>query len=129
MSDPSWRKRIMDQLVGPRTKHPVDLASRQQPDHDPSQPTDPNRLSVTTPPDVPAYVSLVRLMQRTKDDNTSEGGKRSSTAMVGSTMVLDYFSYGVKVYVRHGLLDGTLKVIIEDSEGRETVAEYERGDN
>jgi hypothetical protein len=48
-----------------------------------------------------------------------------SQALKGHTLEIDAFTYGVIVYVRIGT-DGNLKVIVEDSDGRETLAEYNK---
>jgi hypothetical protein len=126
----TWRKAFIDQLVGPRKATPVDLAAvnAAHADHDTSQPSDPEALRVAVPPDLPMYLSLHRLTQKTKDDNTADGGHRASNAYVGSTLTLDAFTFGVKVYVRHGRADGTLRIYIEDTDGRELIAEYQEQD-
>lgn len=62
----------------------------------------------------PAYMRWLRILDKT-DDNV--------TRLLGHTMELDVYGFGVKVYVRIGQ-DGTLKVFVEDSEGREVLASY-----
>lgn len=119
----AWNTRLLESLVGKRTKAEVDLAkANERHMTKPSQPNDDDVASVVVPPDCPFYLKVYRLNQKTKDHKPP----RVSTAFLGTTVELDYFTFGVKVYVRQGLMDGTLKVIVEDSEGREVVAHYEK---
>lgn len=80
-------------------------------------------LGVHTPFDCPMYVRCYRLMSDTKEHDPKR--KIFSQALKGHTLQVDAFTFGVKVYVRIGK-DGNLKVIVEDSDGRETVAEYNK---
>lgn len=74
-----------------------------------------------SPYDMPMYM---RFWRRLTD---LVGGSRDN---LGSTAELDLFPWGVKVYVRHDRsrvkgVRGKIHIIIEDSDGRETVATYE----
>jgi hypothetical protein len=116
------RPDILKRLVGKRRKHEVDLSelARRYSEYEYA---DPNQKGVFLPFDLPVYATAYRLVQPTEDHDPP---MRDSQAMLGWTVVLDAFTHGVKVYVRIGLQDGTLKVFVEDSEGRDLVAGYEK---
>lgn len=115
----SRRRDILSRLTGPRKKteallgHYVEHYFR-----------DPNTSGVFAPFDFPVFIRAYRLTQNTKDHDPE--AMRYSNAMVGWTLEIHAMTYGVKVFIRLGLLDGTLKVMIEDSEGITTVASYEK---
>jgi hypothetical protein len=121
-ADKARRKRLLDSLVGKRRKHEVDLSVMAKRYVDYTY-ANPDQGGVFPPFDFPVYVQAFRLMQDTKDHAPP---LKDSQAMLGWTLVVDAFTYGVKVYVRIGLVDGTLKVFVEDSEGRDLAASYER---
>lgn len=76
------------------------------------------------PVDFPGYLRAMRIL----DANpvvTGPNGCAKAYNQLGSVLELDMYSFGVKVYIRHGR-DGTLKVIAEDSEGRELLAEWSK---
>lgn len=76
------------------------------------------------PFEFPAYLRFWRRVLRRQ-----EGRKRQSSDHLGTTLEVDVYSFGIKVYLRYDLpLDGVgrLKVIVEDGDGLNTVAEYER---
>lgn len=96
----------------------VDMDANSRPiGHDEHGTEDGERCYVRLPYDVPAYMRAMRLVDVLKQ------GKSTSSNHVGWTIELDCFTLGVKVFVRIGR-DGTLKVITEDSEGKEVVANY-----
>ena len=75
------------------------------------------------PFEFPAYLRFWRRIERTLK------GKHDSSKHLGTTLEVDVFPFGVKVYVRWDMpLTGTggLKVIVEDADGMTTVASYER---
>lgn len=76
------------------------------------------------PMDVPIYCTVHRLMVNNKEHRPP---KVMSRALVGHTITLEDPTWGVKVYVRRGMGDDkTLKIMIEDGDGIECVATYER---
>lgn len=97
----------------------VDLAHLNQ---EPTEYRD-GALGVHMPFDMPIHVKAFRLMSDTKEHNPKH--KVFSQGLKGHTLEVDAYTYGVKVYVRIGT-DGNLKVIVEDSDGRETLAEYNK---
>lgn len=77
------------------------------------------------PYDFPGYVRFWRrLVDRTK-------GKAASVDHLGTTMEIDCYPFGVKVYIKHerptkrGQAGGRLVLIVEDHEGRESLATYD----
>lgn len=127
MSEAPWRRRLLEQLVGKPIVTPVDVAAANAPhvDHAPSQPRDPDVLAVATPADLPLYL---RLFRRTQKLDTGDRKHASSTTALGYTMELDLFTFGVKLYVRTDYPKGNVKIILEDAEGRETIATYTQED-
>lgn len=106
--------------MGQRQPKEVDLAHLNQ------EPTayEDGSLAVHMPFDMPVYVRAFRLMSDTREHDPKH--KVFSQGLKGHTLQVDAFTFGVKVFVRVDT-DGNLKVIVEDSDGRETVAEYNRG--
>lgn len=75
---------------------------------------------VRLPMDFPGYLRALRI--------TKEGRKNGAAVIydqVATTLELDCFGFGVKLYVRAGR-DGTLKIFTEDADGRELIASYTR---
>lgn len=121
-TDVGWREAAMASLVGKREKVRVDLSKNKDvARHAPSQPADPDVAGVVVPMDTPMYVKLHRLMQSRK----VRGGKEVR-GLVGHTLEVDVFTHGVTVYVRYGMLDGKLKVMVKDDDGLKTLAEYSK---
>lgn len=79
-------------------------------------------LGVHLPNDIPLYCRAFRLMGEIEDRDD----KRKVAALDGWTVQLDAFTFGVKVYLRIGM-DGTLKLFIEDADGRQKLVEWEKG--
>lgn len=79
---------------------------------------------VRVPFEVPAYMRIVRILKE-QPEPVKHSTQYSGRVSVGTTIELDYYTIGVKIYVRCGK-DGTLRIITEDSDGRETVASWER---
>jgi hypothetical protein len=79
---------------------------------------------VRMPFEVPAYMRIVRILKH-DPETLKHPTQYSGRVSVGSTIELDYYTLGVKVYLRYGK-DGTLRIITEDGDGRETVAKWER---
>jgi hypothetical protein len=106
-------------MAGTRQPKEVDLA------HLNAEPTEyqDGGLGLHMPFDMPVYVKAFRLMSDTREHDPK--AKVFSQGLKGHTLEIDAFTYGVKVYVRIGT-DGNLKVIVEDSDGRETLAEYNK---
>jgi len=78
---------------------------------------------VMLPMDFPAYMRMLRILSK-----EAKAERRSQIPVhdhLGTTMELDFITMGVKVYIRHGR-DGTLRVIGEDAEGRELLAEWKK---
>ena len=75
--------------------------------------------------EIPAYMRLVRILKKEVEPVKYPETQGTGRVSVGSTIELDYYTFGVKVYIRNGK-DGTLRIITEDSEGREVVAKWER---
>lgn len=70
------------------------------------------------PMDFPGYLRALRVLKKRPDGQNEQAA---------TTLEVDCFTFGVKVYIRAGFTgDRTLKVIVEDSEGRTCVASYER---
>lgn len=87
------------------------------------QPVDRGEMCYFVAPfEAPVYIRWTRVL---KNVPASPGMSGEVPALVAQTMEVDCFTFGVKVYVRIGM-DGTLKVITEDADGRETVASYTR---
>lgn len=76
---------------------------------------------VRLPFDLPCYMRVIRV---TNPPRTDIAAKMYDPVAI--TIELDFFIIGLKLYVRVGN-DGTYKIITEDSEGRELLAQYERG--
>lgn len=74
--------------------------------------------------EVPAYMRLVRILKK-EVEPTKYSTQGTGRVSVGATIELDYYTLGVKVYLRWGK-DGTLRIITEDSDGRETVASWKK---
>lgn len=80
-----------------------------------------------SPYDMPLYVRFFRRLTQQTTGRKSHTGEH-----LGSTVELAFYTFGVTVYVRHDRAtakDGSgakLHVIVEDDEGREVVASYER---
>jgi hypothetical protein len=90
------------------------------------QPVDRGEMCYyATPMEFPAYLRFWRRVSKVARSKT-----RDEYAHLGTTMELDVFQFGVKVYARWDMPDAEgntkLKIIIEDQEGLTTVAEYER---
>lgn len=77
---------------------------------------------VRLPMDFPGYLRVMRVTKQPVVDGT---GKATIWEPVAVTLELDMFTFGVKLYVRVGK-DGTCKIISEDGDGREKLAEYTR---
>lgn len=80
-----------------------------------------------SPYDMPAYVRFWRRLV----DRSDRKRKIASADNLGTTMEIDAYTFGVKIYVRYDRAQtkgGTTKlmVIVEDHEGLETLATYER---
>ena len=74
------------------------------------------------PMDFPGYLRALRVLKPGHGKLASKDHEH-----VATTLEIDVFTHGVKVYIRAGLLsDRSLKIIVEDSEGRSCVAAYER---
>jgi hypothetical protein len=78
-----------------------------------------------SPYDTPMYL---RFWRRLVDKTV---GKNSTMDNLGSTAEMDYYTFGVKLYVRYDrpqTKGGTSKLtfILEDGDGREVMASYER---
>lgn len=97
----------------------ADLAAINQ---QPTEYTD-GSVGVHAPFDCPVYVRVYRLMTDTREHDPKR--RIFSQGLTGHTVQLDAFTFGVKVYLRIGR-DGNLKVITEDSDGREVVAEWQK---
>jgi hypothetical protein len=78
-----------------------------------------------SPYDMPMYLRFWRrLVDKTVRKNTTMDN-------LGSTAELDFYTFGVKVYLRYDRPQSKggaskLSVILEDGDGREVVASYER---
>jgi len=73
------------------------------------------------PNDVPLYVRAFRLLGEFND--ATDGHVVGS--LEGWTVQLDAWTFGVKVFLRIGM-DGTLKLFIEDHDGRQKLVEWEK---
>lgn len=74
------------------------------------------------PMDFPGYLRALRILK--PNEGTLAASAHVQTA---TTLEVDCFTFGVKVFIRAGFVgDRTLKIIVEDSEGRTCVASYER---
>lgn len=100
-----------------RKKVEADLPALNQ---TPTEYTD-GSMAIHVPFDCPAYVRVHRLMKPTREHDPKR--KIFSSGLEGHTITIDCFTFGVKVYVRLGR-DGSLKVISEDAEGRETLSTW-----
>src|SRR5262245_17035008 len=98
-----------------RRREPVEVDLKKQ--GGPTAYTD-GSMGVVLPSDIPVYLRTFRLVER--DDTRPRG---SGDALVGWTVQLDCFTYGVKVLLRIGR-DGTLRLFVEDGDGREKVVEW-----
>lgn len=108
-----------------RTKHPVDLALYNNPKFAGRMYRDPDVDGFGLPMDLPMFAKVYRLMKDTPDHNQKK--KVHSRALVGHTLEICDPTYGVTIYIRRGMGDDqTLKVFIEDADGREVVAEYSK---
>lgn len=74
------------------------------------------------PFELACYMRVVRIL-KAEPEPTKSATQYSGRISLGTTVELDYYTMGVKIFVRHGK-DGTLKVFTEDSEGRQVVAEW-----
>ena len=79
------------------------------------------------PMEFPAYVRFWRRVTRT----VNKSSKGSSGAHLGTTMEVDVFQFGIKLYVRWDMAHtnggkAVLKIILEDEDGMNTIASYER---
>lgn len=109
-------------MASDRTAHPVDLAPLNSERAQTGMYRDPDVNAFGLPMDVPIWCKVYRLMRNTKQHKPPLVNSR---ALVGHTIELHDPTYGVTVYIRRGMGDDqTLKVMIEDGDGRETVAEY-----
>lgn len=81
---------------------------------------------IVTPYDVPVYVRVHQVMEETENHKPP---KSYSKGVKASIVELDYFTFGIKVLVRNEGFgpDAVLKVFVQDSEGTDKVAEYEKG--
>lgn len=85
-------------------------------------------VGVATPMDVPCYVRVHQILEAT--ENHKPERRSFSEGVKANVVSLDLWTYGVKVLVRmegYGP-DSVLKVFIEDSDGVDKVAEYEKGE-
>ena len=78
------------------------------------------------PYDCPAFMRVFRRINVQKP-----GKKATSVEDLGTTVELDYFTFGVRVYLKHTRQktrggSSKLSIIIEDSEGTEVLAQYEK---
>lgn len=84
-------------------------------------------MGVHVPFDVPCYVRVFQIHEKTDDD----GGSMHSEAIKANLVQMDFWTFGgVKVI---GRIDGygkdaTLKVYLQDSDGTSMVAEYTKGE-
>lgn len=83
---------------------------------------DPDVFAFGLPMDLPIWAKVYRLMKPTAKHKPP---LVNSTALVGHTVELCDPTYGVTVYIRRGMGDDqTLKIMIKDGDGIETVATY-----
>lgn len=75
---------------------------------------------VCLPMDFPGYLRVMRVTKQPRKD-----GAATIWDIVAVTLELTMFTFGFKLYVRVGK-DGTCRIITEDHEGREKLAEYTR---
>lgn len=78
------------------------------------------------PYDCPAFLRVFRRLSIQKP-----GKKATVVDDLGTTLELNYFTFGAIVYLKHSKpklgKPETLSIIVEDSEGAEVLATYERG--
>lgn len=80
-----------------------------------------------SPYDMPTYVRFWRRLV----DRSDRKRKIASADNLGTTMEVDCFTFGVKVFLRYDRPQAKgepskLKLIVEDGDGLTTLAEYER---
>lgn len=80
---------------------------------------------VKMPLDFPAYMRVIRLLKEDVEPVKDPATQGTGRVTVGATMEVDFTGMGVKIWIRAGR-DGTLRIITEDSDGREVVAKWER---
>jgi hypothetical protein len=77
--------------------------------------------SVFTPIGVPVGIEIHR---KTGETPEHKPPNRISVDQMGSTVVLDYYIFGVKVYAKYEREARSLTLFIEDSEGMEKYATW-----
>lgn len=73
-------------------------------------------LGVCLPPDAPAYVRFWRIM----------GDVNGARGLKATLISVDCWIDHVKVFIRRDM-QGGLKIMVEDAEGKELVGEWQRG--
>jgi hypothetical protein len=105
-------------MARPKKREPIEANLKGQRPPTTTQYTD-GSLGIHLPNDIPIYLRAFRLVEQMK----AEG--RDLPNVTGFTVLLDAFTFGVKVYLRIGK-DGTMRLIVDDADGRNVVAKWEK---
>lgn len=116
-------KKVVPQTKGLRSVEANVPEYNRGPNTPQPQRNDSNITPINLPYDINAYVRAHRLVREPPELEEKWDGTTGPTltSIVGSTIEVDCFTYGVKIFVRMGK-DGTLKLFAEDGDG---ITKYE----